>query len=100
MKHRNKQIQDTLNSLNHIQRASPGNQFAEKVWKQVQLQKQTYVSQPRLLKAAAIIAIWVGLNIFTFVHFQHRAANTHGGISQAILQTYFSTNTQLINIIE
>lgn len=100
MKQTNSLIEETLNSIDNIQRASPGTHFAEKVWKRVQLQKQTYISQTRLLKAAALIALWIGVNIFTFVHFQHRAANKQGTTSQALLQAYFSNDTQLINIIE
>lgn len=99
MKNTEDKTEKTLNSLIGIQRPEVSTNFAGKVWQRIQEKKQPKISGYVMLRAAVLAGILAGINIFTFLHFQHAPAKMNTNINP-VAQSYLINDVSLTSIIK
>lgn len=88
----NKEIEETLNSLDQIEKAGPSGLFYEKVMMRVERKEAKVVSlAPRLVwQAAACFAALVVLNVFVCLRFSKSDNNQSAANKNPVAEEYFS----------
>lgn len=87
----NKEIEETLDSLNDLQKASPDELFYERVMLRLENKEAKVVSlSPRVIwQAAACIAVLIVLNVFVCLHFSKIDDNMQAQ-KNPVAEEYFS----------
>ncbi|OWY26060.1 hypothetical protein C7N43_35770 [Sphingobacteriales bacterium UPWRP_1] len=99
MKNANEQAEKTLNSINHIEQPQVTGNFALRVWQRIQEKQQPRLSGFAMLRAAVLAGLLAGINIFTFLHFQH-STDKMNTTANPVAQSFFSNDMQLTSIIK
>ena len=91
MNAREKQIQETLESIDSVSLAEVPFGLENKILQRVQTQKEKIISlQTKMIwRAAACVVVLVGINIFSIVHFNQSKVETQIN-SNPLATEYFS----------
>ncbi|OWY21956.1 hypothetical protein C7N43_14635 [Sphingobacteriales bacterium UPWRP_1] len=99
MKNINQQTENTLNSLNGMKRAEVPAEFGFQVWQRILRTQQNSIPAYRMYRAAIFIGLLAGINMYTLLHNQYQPAQQTTGTENNLLQSYFTPDVQLSNIV-
>lgn len=100
MKNIQQLTENTLNSLNGMKRADVSKDFGLQVWQRIQNTGQLRMPVYRMYRAAVLIGLLAGINIYTLFHYGHSSQQSTGAAT-SLFQSYFTPHdVQLYHIIK